>query len=113
MKNYTLKFRQIDKQGFDDIKSGIKSVETRANTVKYQSIKVGDTLTFVCEGDKFSKTVAKVYHWSDIDEMVKEIPFKKIMPNIESVDAMKKAYYSYPDYEQKIKDFGIIGFEFN
>ena len=36
--------------------------------------------------------------------------FKKIMPNIESVDAMKKAYYSYPDYEQKIKDFGIIGF---
>jgi len=113
MKTYTLTFRQVDKQSFDDLKSGVKSVETRANTVKYQKIEVGDTLTFVCEGDKFSKVVTKVYRWPDIDTMVKEISFKKIMPTIESVEEMRKAYYSYPDYEQKIKEFGIIGFEFN
>ena len=109
--NYTLKFRQVDKKSFDDIKSGAKSVETRANSSKYQSIQVGDTLTFSCGGEKFSKTVTKKYLWKSIDQMVKEISFKKIMPDVASVEEMKKIYSSYPNYDAKIREFGLVGFK--
>lgn len=111
MRTWTLVFRKSDKGNFEEIKNGSKSLETRANSVKYESIEAGDTLIFSCDGEKLSKQVSKRYHWKSIDEMVKEIPFKKIMPSIESVDEMKKVYASYPNYTDKIKEHGLLGFE--
>ncbi len=43
--------------------------------------------------------------------MIKEIDFKKIMPLVDSVEEMKKVYAGYPDYEQKIAEHGLLGFE--
>lgn len=43
--------------------------------------------------------------------MVKEIDFKIIMPSVDSVEEMKKIYATYPDYEKKIKEHGLLGFE--
>lgn len=111
MKNWTLRFRAVDKRNFEDVKNGIKSIETRAGTIKYKPIEVGDTLTFVCGKDKCIKKISKKFHWDSIDAMVKEINFKRIMPSVESVHEMKKIYASYPDYEKKIKEYGLLGFE--
>jgi ASC-1-like (ASCH) protein len=111
MRSFTLKFRAVDKVNFENVRSGIKSIETRAATVRYQPIEVGDELVFSCDGDSFSKKVAKKYHWPSIDAMVKEIDFKKVMPKVDSVEEMRKRYASYPDYEQKIEEFGLLGFE--
>src|SRR3989344_5997930 len=102
MKNYTLRFRKIDKKNFEEVRSGLKSIETRAATVKYYPIEVGDTLTFMCDGERFSKKIIKKYHWSNIDTMIKEIPFKKIMPSTNSIEEVKKVYASYSGYEEKI-----------
>ncbi|MBI2109422.1 MAG: hypothetical protein HYT93_04615 [Parcubacteria group bacterium] len=106
------RFRKVDKARFEELKSGAKEIETRAATVKYQSIAIGDRIKFVCGEDSFSKIVNKKYHWPSIEAMVKEIPFKKIMPHVESVEEMKKMYVSYPGYTEKIQKFGIFGFEF-
>jgi ASC-1-like (ASCH) protein len=111
MKNWTLRFRAVDKKNFDELKSGVKSIETRAGTVKYQPVEVGDTLTFVCGQERCVKKVAKRYHWPSIDAMVKDIDFKKVMPSVGSVAEMEKTYASYPDYEKKIKEHGLLGFE--
>ncbi len=111
MKNWTLRFRVVDKKNFDEVKNGLKSIETRAGTVKYQPIEVGDTLTFVCGKERCVKKIVKRFHWSGIDAMIKEIGFKKIMPSVTSVAEMKKTYASYPNYEQKIKEHGLLGFE--
>jgi|SRR3989344_5459261 len=111
MKTWTLRFRAVDKDNFDEVKSGIKSIETRAGTIKYQPIAVGDTLTFICEKERLTKKVVKKFHWPSIDAMVEEVNFKSIMPLVESVDEMKKVYMSYPDYEKKIKEHGLLGFE--
>ena len=111
MKNWTLRFRAVDKKNFDEVKSGTKSVETRAGTVKYQPIAVGDTLTFVCEKEKYVKKIIRKFHWKSVDAMVKEINFKKVMPSVKSAAEMKKIYASYPDYEQKIKEHGLLGFK--
>ncbi len=110
MKNYTLRFRAVDKDNFDEVKIGAKSVETRAATVKYQPIEAGDTLTFVCGEERLVKKITKRFHWPSIDAMVKEVDHKKVMPSVESVAEMKKIYASYPGYEQKIKEHGLLGF---
>ena len=62
MKNHTLIFRSVDRHNFEEMRKGIKSIETRAATIKYQSVQEGDTLTFVCDGDRFTKMVVKKYH---------------------------------------------------
>ena len=111
MRNITLRFRAVDKQGFDDIRSGKKEIETRAATTKYQNISTGDTLTFTCAGEKFTKTITKIHHWQSIDAMVDEVSFKKIMPRIETIQEMRAAYASYPGYTDKIKEHGLVGFE--
>lgn len=111
MKNWTLRFRAVDKDNFDEVRTGVKSIETRAGTVKYQPMEVGDTLTFVCGDEKLVKKITKRYHWSSVDAMVAEINFKKVMPNVGSVVEMKKVYSSYPDYDQKIREHGLLGFE--
>lgn len=111
MKNWMLRFRAVDKKNFDEVRAGIKSVETRAGTVKYQPVAVGDTLTFVCDGEQFTKKIVKKFHWPSIDAMVQEIDFKKIMPSVSSVDEMKKVYASYPSYDEKIREHGLLGFE--
>ncbi len=111
MKTWTLRFRVVDKKNFDELKSGIKAVETRAATIKYQPIEKGDTLTFVCGKDKFSKTIIKKTHFKSIDAMFRKIPFKKISPDLKTKEEAEKRYYSYPNYKEKIEEFGLLAFE--
>ncbi|MDO8520560.1 MAG: hypothetical protein Q7S52_00405 [bacterium] len=111
MKNWTLRFRAVDKDNFEELRSGVKSVETRAATVKYEPIQEGDTLTFVCGKDSFTKRIVKKLHFKSVNAMVKKINFKKIMPSVASVMEMKKVYSSYPGYTDKIKKHGLFAFE--
>lgn len=111
MKSYTLRFRAADKSDFKNVRIGLKSIETRAATVRYQPIRAGDELIFSCGGEKFSKKIAKTYHWPSVDAMAKEIDYKKVMPSVASVEEMKRTYASYTGYESKIKEFGLLGFE--
>ncbi len=110
MKTWTLRFRAVDKKNFDQVKNGSKPIETRAASVKYQPIEVGDALMFVCGKEKFSKKIIKKEHYDSIDKMLKKIPFNDIMPSVKSIEEMKKAYASYSGYEEKIKEFGIFAF---
>lgn len=111
MKNWTLQLRKTDTGIFEEVRGGTKSIETRAGTIKYQPIEIGDTLTFVCGEERLVKKIVKKFHWPSVDAMVKEIDFKKVMPSVSSVEEMKKAYASYPDYKQKIREHGLFGFE--
>lgn len=111
MKTWTLRFRAVDEKIFNEIRDGSKSVETRAATIKYKPIEVGDVLLFVCGKKRLSKKITKKNHFSSIDFMIKKIPYKKIMPSIKSVQEMKKVYSSYSGYDEKIQEFGIFAFE--
>ncbi len=113
MKTWTLVFREIDKDRFEEMKSGVKVIETRAATPKYQPIEIGDEVKFVCGEASFTRIINKKYYWLGVDEMVKEVPFKKVMPNVSSVEEMKKVYSSFPNYVQKIKEYGLLGLEFD
>ena len=105
--------RKTDRFVFNVIKRGEKTVETRAATERYRKIQPGDTLVFVCGKEKIEREVDGVRHFVSINDMVKEIDFKKIMPFCENIEEMKKIYYSFPGYKEKIKNIGLLAFDLN
>ena len=106
-----LVFREVDRARFDEVRDGVKAIETRAATPKYRAVNVGDELQFSCGGDTFSKKVIKKFHWPSVEAMLAEIPLKQAFPDLDTVEQVKTRYANYPAYEEKIKQFGIIGFE--
>lgn len=111
MKNWTLRFRVVDKDNFNEIREGLKWVETRAATDKYKNIQEGDTLTFVCGKDKIIKKVERVNIFKSIPAMLRKYKRTDVMPSTRSLIEMKRIYYSYPGYKEKIKKYGLVSFE--
>jgi ASC-1-like (ASCH) protein len=104
-------FREEDRARFEEVCSGVKEIETRAASPKYQSVKVGDEVRFVCGSASFTKKVAKVYRWPSVEAMLKEVPLKRVMPDLKTTEQVRARYASYPDYDSKLKQYGLIGFE--
>jgi ASC-1-like (ASCH) protein len=108
---YTLRFRTINRNIFLDIKSGKKSVETRAASERYKNVKAGDAIVLVCGKERFEKKVKKAKIFKSIKALLKIYPVKKIMPDFSTEKEMRGAYYSYPGYKEKIQKYGIIALE--
>jgi peptidoglycan LD-endopeptidase CwlK len=104
-------FREVDRARFEEVRSGIKRIETRAAQPKYQDIREGDEITFVCGGDQCAKRVTRVFRWKNIDEMLREVELKYVMPDLDTIQQVKERYASYPKYDRLIEEFGIVGFE--
>ena len=111
MVKYTLKFRAVNKGIFLDIKSGKKSVETRAASERYKNIKAGDIVVLVCGKERFSKKVKKARIFKSIKALLKTYPLKKIMPKLTTEKEWRRELYSYPGYKDKIKRYGLIALE--
>lgn len=100
-----------DKDIFDAIADGSKKVETRANTVKYKNIKVGDNIIFSCGTKTIQKTVSKVSIFPTLDALLKKYKPNEINPRLSSKEEIVKMYNSFPGYTEKIKSSGIIAFD--
>jgi ASC-1-like (ASCH) protein len=87
-------------------------VETRAFSSKYKNIKQGDILTFVCGQEIFEKTVSKTIYFETIEKLLDVYEPSDINPELKTKKETIERYYSFPGYKQKIKEFGIIAFEF-
>jgi ASC-1-like (ASCH) protein len=94
------------------LQDGRKRIETRAATKKYQNIKTGEMLTFSCDGERFEKEVSKITHFASIGALFKIYKPTDINPTIKTKDDLIKKWYSFPGYDEKIKEFGIIAIEF-
>jgi ASC-1-like (ASCH) protein len=107
-----LRFREINRDIFEAIKNGTKSVETRAASPKFLGVKAGDVLGFKCGKYKFEKTVKKVKLFEGVKEILKDYRINQINPYLNSADELEKMYYSFPGYKEKIKKYGLIAIEF-
>ncbi len=110
MPTHALEFFEKDKISFDCIRNGTKPIETRAWSEKYSRVAVGDTLEFVCAGERFVKQVAKIYHWPSVEAMASE-KLKEVVPWLETAEQAKELIYSFPGYKEKIEARGLLGFE--
>ncbi len=112
LKEHVLRFRAVNLDTFFDIKRGIKTVETRAATPRYRKIKVGDMLVFVCGRERFKKKVTKVKLFKSITALFKFYPWKTVMTRGKTRAEAVAKYHSFPGYDEKIKEFGLVAFEF-
>jgi ASC-1-like (ASCH) protein len=110
-KTGTLRFRRINKDIFDAIRSGKKKVETRAATVKYRDIQTGDKLAFVCGKERFEKTIKRATIFKTIPAMLRVYRVPDIAPNLSTVKELRDLYYGFPGYREKIKEYGLIALE--
>jgi len=108
MKRHILKIREIDKVFFDVIKDGRKTIETRAATPQYRKIERGDILIFRCGEQEIEKRVKETYLFKNIDELLNRFDLSNIMPHISSKNEAKKAWHSFPNYQEKISEHGLI-----
>jgi len=106
-----LKFRAVDRGVFEAIQNGKKKIETRASTEKYQNIKAGDKVCFVCRYKKFEKEITKVEKFKTIRALIKKYKPSQINPVCKTESELRDMYYSYPDYQDKIKKYGLIAVE--
>jgi ASC-1-like (ASCH) protein len=106
-----LKFREEDRNIFDAIRDGSKRVETRAATEKYKRVSVGDILHFSCGKDEFEKTTVRVEYFKSIDDLLKKYSPNEINPNIKNENELRKMYAGFPNYSEKIEQFGLIAIE--
>jgi ASC-1-like (ASCH) protein len=111
MKIHRVVFREVDRDKYNEVVKGLKIIETRAATIKFRDIAAGDKLKFVCGKDAFEKSIASVKYYSSIDEMLAELPYKKILPSAKNQEDVYKIYWSFPGYKAKIEENGIMAFE--
>lgn len=108
---HNLRFRAVNRDIFEAIRSGKKRVETRAATHKYNNVKAGDKIRLVCGKSSFQKSAKKVRVFKTIELLLQIYPVKDINPNISSKEELMKMYYSFPGYRQKIEQYGILAIE--
>lgn len=102
--------RAVDRGIYEQVVSGVKTVETRAATDKYRVIEAGDTITFKCEKDEVIRSVSRVEHFNSLEEMFNHIPMEKILPQASDIDKARAIYYGFPHYKEKIAEHGIMAF---
>ena len=110
MNNHILPFLTTNKAMFEDIKSGRKSIETRAGNADYRKIKPGDTLTFTCGKDRLVKEVKEVMYFDSLDDMFEELELNDIMPRVGSINEAKDIYYQFSGYRERLERDGVIAF---
>ena len=108
--NRPLVFKAGDYDNFSDIKTGLKSIETRAGTGPYQKIKKGDILTITCRGEVIRKTVNKIEHFRSVQDVFDSPDFEKILPGVSSLKEAESIYYGFTGYKEKIAKYGLLAF---
>jgi len=106
-----LSFLPADRPTFDLLRAGEKKLETRAGSPEYLKIQAGDNLEFYCGSDKFIKQVKKVARYKNLDELFAAHQPQEIMPGIAGRAELEKMYASFPGYNERIKEYGILVFE--
>lgn len=106
-----MRFRAVNKDTFEAIKSGRKKVETRAATKRYADIKVGDIIIFICGKNSFQRKVKKVQIFETITAMLRKYKMKDINPFAKTEKEFRETYYSYSGYREKIKKHGLVAME--
>lgn len=110
MKTHRVVFRAVDRDKFEEVRGGIKIIETRAGTPKYQAIQRGDELLFICSKDRFTKRIIEVRHYGSLDAMFDALPLSKILPSVTTREAAYKVYFGFPGYKEKLAEHGVLAF---
>lgn len=108
---HNLPFLEKNRKTFEYIGDGKKKIETRAGSQQYFAIKAGDAIEFSCGNEMIIKKVKKVLRYKTLDKMFKVYKPQEINPEASSYEELKKRYDSFPGYQDRLNQYGILVFE--
>lgn len=82
---------------FDYLKSGVKTIEGRKNSPKYQALKIGDIIEFYCDNDSFFAEITEIVKYKDLKTYLENNDLSNILPNAKNIDEGEKIYRSFAD----------------
>ena len=99
---------------FQQIRSGLKTIELRLNDTKRQLIRVGDTILFSLDQDPsqiLRTTVLSLHRFSDFAQLYRTLPLEKCGYAAHQLSTASpqdmSAYYSAEQQAQ----YGVVGIE--
>lgn len=110
MKVYVLRFLDNNYDIFESIRSGKKTVETRAASKNTQAIAPGSLLELTCAGESFHKLVDSVEFFKSVEELYRDPIFEQVLPGVSSLKEAMDIYHSFPGYRDRIKNNGLVAF---
>lgn len=110
-KTITFNFRTANRNIFEAIRNGRKTIETRAASPKFSGIKTGDVILLKCGRDKIYKKIKHVKIFPNTLALIKQYKIKDINPFCKTKSDLDKMYNSFEGYKEKIKRYGIIALE--
>ncbi|MCG2694775.1 ASCH domain-containing protein [Candidatus Parcubacteria bacterium] len=98
-----------DEPYFSFVKKGVKTIEGRIKQDLYEKLELEDEILVFNnkETDKIRVIVKGLRTYSSFKEMLKKEDFKKILPNVDSIEEGVKIYRKFYTSEQE-KEFGVI-----
>lgn len=93
---------------FSLIRKGLKRVEGRKNSPKYQSIKQGDSIEFYCGDQSFLTEVTEVRLYRDLRAYLEDVTPPKALPGVRTMEEAIAIYLQW-SREEEIARFGFLG----
>lgn len=110
-KVHRLPFLGSHRQTFELIRDGRKRLETRAGSKEYFQIAPGDSIEFSCGEDMTSKKVVRIEKFPSLESLLTRYQPADLNPAWGSSEEARQAFLSFPRYEKRIQDFGLLVFE--
>ena len=63
--------------------------------------------------DHIEAVVKSAKHYDSLDQFFKQVSFKDVMPDAQSISEAKEKYLQFPGYKERIKQNGIYAIQFD
>lgn len=93
---------------FTFLKNGIKTIEGRKYSEKYQKLKKGDIIEFYKNGDSFKAQIIDIKVYENLDEYLNKNDLNNILPGVKSIEEGRKIYTGFTS-EEELKKYKFSG----
>lgn len=97
-----------DEPWFSFIQKGLKKVEGRKNSPKYQKIKVDDFIDFSNGEEHFRVIVTEIRSYASLEDYLNDVTVQKALPNVSSFEEAVKIYHQWSTPDE-IQIHGFLG----
>ena len=98
---------ECDEPWFSLLRNGTKPLTGRKNTLKYQSIRPGDSIELFCGKESFRAKVTDIKKFASVEEYFQTVSLEKALPGIKTLQEGLKIYHTWNSPDE-IRQWGFI-----
>ena len=96
------------------IKQGVKTVEGRKYSEKYQKYRRGDTLIFTCDGEQLKTRITYIHKYQTVEDYLRRETLKKALPCVKTTKEGVEIYNLWTSEKEREKlrkkyGYGFMG----